>query len=114
MPKALVTHRKAIRRSAPLIPTLKFKGITRTRTSAGRVLSKTKKKAEEYRESTPTVPPSTLPELTPTEVLGADEWEEEEEHVVEPLKGPSRAVSVSSLPQCVVGGATHSQIGQGT
>lgn len=99
MPKTSVARAKVIRRSTPLQPTLRCKGITRARTSVGRATSKTKKKAEEYlQDPTPTPSPSDPPGLNPTEVLGDGEQGEEEECVVEPLKGPSRAVSVSPPP----------------
>ena len=108
MPKTSVTRGKTIRHSTPLHPTLKYKGITRTRMSTGRATSRTKKKAEEYiQDPTPTPSPSDPPGFNPTEMLGDGEQGEEEECVVEPLKGPSRAVSVSPHLQRIMSRSAH-------
>ena len=96
MPKASVQGKgKVIRRSSPLNikPTVKFKTITRARTSVGRATSKTLKKTEQSAQlPTPTPLPSDLPEVVPMAVIDTGEQEEQE---VKVQKGPSRAVSVS-------------------
>ena len=96
MPKASVWGKgKVICCSLPLNikPTIKFKTITRARTSVGRATLKTLKKTEQSAQlPTPTPLPSDLPEVVPMEVVDTSEQEEQE---VKVQKGPSCAVSVS-------------------